>query len=80
MRHPPHIDHKHNDAIRAEVGERLGVLRKPEKLSKRFRHLIDRLAKLDYKIEKKKRLHSIVPSGDEGWLRRLLAGRGNGKS
>ena len=69
------LDHEHNDAIRAEVGERLGILRKPEKLPTRFRHLIDRLAKLDYKIEKKKKVPSIVPSGEEGWLRRLLAGR-----
>lgn len=66
-----HIDPEHNGAIRAEVGERLGILRKPEKLPMRIRHLIDRLAKLDYKIEKKKK----VPSGGEGWLRRLLAGR-----
>ena len=65
-----HIDNEHNGAIRAEIGERLGTLRKPEKLTTRFRHLIDRLAKLDYKIERKKKL-----PGDEGWLRRLLAGR-----
>ena len=64
------LDHDHNDAIRAEIGERLGTLRKPEKLPPRFRRLIDRLAKLDYK----KRLPTIVPSG-AGWLRRLLAGR-----
>ena len=70
-----HIDNEHNGAIRAEIGERLGTLRKPEKLTTRFRHLIDRLAKLDYKIERKKKLPSIVPSRDEGWLRRLLAGR-----
>ena len=69
------LDHEHNDAIRAEIGERLGMLRKREKLPTRFRHFIDRLAKLDYKIEKKKKLPSIVPSGDEGWLRRLLARR-----
>jgi hypothetical protein len=70
------LEHEHNDAIRAEVGERLGILRKPEKkLPTRFRHLIDRLAKLDYKIEKEKKLPPIVPSGEEGWLRRLLAGR-----
>jgi hypothetical protein len=70
------LDHEHNDAIRAEVGERLGILRKPEKkLPTRFRHLIDRLAKLDDKIDKKKKLTSIVPSGGVGWLRRLLAGR-----
>jgi hypothetical protein len=67
------LDHEHNDAIRAEIGERLGMLRKPEKLPPRFRHLIDRLAILDYK--KKKKLPSIVASGDVGWLRRLLAGR-----
>ena len=67
------LDHEHNDAIRAEIGERLGTLRKPEKLTTRFRNLIDRLAKLDYK--KRKKLPAIVPSGDVGWLRRLLAGR-----
>ena len=58
------LDHEHNEAIRAEIGERLGTLRKPEKLPTRFRHLIDRLAKVDYKIEKK--------TVDVGWLRRLL--------
>jgi hypothetical protein len=69
------LDHEHNEAIRAEVGERLGILRKPEKLPTRFRHLIDRLAKLDYKIGKNRKAPSIVLSGEDGWLRRLLAGR-----
>lgn len=64
------LDKKHNDAIRGEIGERLGTLRKPEKLPPRFRRLIDRLAKVDYKM----RLPSIVPLG-AGWLRRMFAGR-----
>jgi len=54
MRHPLHIDQEHNDAIRAEVGERLGIilsLRSPQKLPGRIPHLIDRLAEEDREIE-----------------------------
>jgi len=77
MRHPVHIDQEHNDAIRAEVEERLRIilsLRSPQKLPGRIRHLIDRLAEQDHQIEMKTS-PSIVPSDNEGWLRRLLAGR-----
>ena len=54
MRHPLHIDQEHNDAIRAEVGERLGIilsLRNPQKLPRRIRNVIDRLAEQDREIE-----------------------------
>jgi hypothetical protein len=77
VRHSLDIDREHHDAIRAEVGERLGIilsLRSPQKLPGRIRHLIDRLAGRDHQIEMQT-LPSIVPSGDEGWLRRLFAGR-----
>jgi hypothetical protein len=77
MRHSLDIDQEHNDAIRAEVGERLGIilsLRSPQKLPGRIRHLIDRLAEQDHQIEMQSS-PAIVPTGDEGWLHRLLAGR-----
>jgi hypothetical protein len=54
MRHPLHIDQEHNDAIRAEIGERLGIflrLGNPQKLPRRIRYLIDRLAEQDRQIE-----------------------------
>jgi hypothetical protein len=77
MRYSLDIDQEHNDAIRAEVGERLGIilsLRSPQKLPGRIRRLIDRLAEQDHQIEMQS-APSIVPSRDEGWLNRLLAGR-----
>jgi hypothetical protein len=77
VRHPLHIDQEHNDAIRAEVGERLGIilsLQSRQKLPGHIRHLIDRLAEQDHQIELQTS-PSIVPSRDEGWLCRLLVGR-----
>ena len=77
MRYPLHFDHEHNDAVRAEVGERLGIilsLRSPQKLPGRIRRLLDRLAEQEHEIEMQSS-PSIAPSGNEGWLRRLLAGR-----
>jgi hypothetical protein len=73
MQHPLHIDQEHNDTIRAEVGERLGIilrLRNPSRLPGRVRHLLDRLAEQDHQIEMETS-PSIVPPENEGWLRRL---------
>ena len=72
-----HIDQEHNDTIRAEVGKRLGIilgLGNPPKLPGRVRHLLDRLAEQDDQIEMKTS-PAIVPSENEGWVRRLLASR-----
>ena len=78
MRHSPQIDQKHSEAIRAEVAERLEIILRlgnPEKVPRRIRRLMDRLAEQDREFEMG-RSPSIVPSENEGWLRRLLAGRG----
>jgi hypothetical protein len=75
MQHPLHIDQGHNDTIRAEVGERLGIILRlggRPKLPGRVRHLLDRLAEQDHEIETSP---SVVPSENEGWVRRLLASR-----
>ena len=77
MQHPLPIDQEHNDTIRAEVGERLGIILRlgnRPKLPGRVRRLLDRLAKQDHQIEMETS-PSIVPSENQGWLRRLLAGR-----
>jgi hypothetical protein len=63
MRSSLKLDQGHNDAIRAEVGDRLRViLRSGEqpKLPSRIQHLLDRLSKLDDEIERTN-LPSIVP-------------------
>jgi len=55
MRSSLKLDQGHNDAIRAEVGDRLRViLRSGEqpKLPSRIQHLLDRLSKLDDEIER----------------------------
>jgi len=51
-------------------------LEQPRKLSARLRHLLDRLSEQDHLIEMAAS-PSIVPSQhqNEGWLRRLWAGR-----
>jgi hypothetical protein len=77
MQHPLPIDQEHNDTIRAEVGERLGIILRlgnRPKLPGRVRHLLDRLTEQDHEIEVETS-PSIVPSENEGWLRRLLASR-----
>jgi hypothetical protein len=77
MQHPLHIDQEHNNVIRKEVGERLRIilrLARPTKVPQRIRHLLNRLAKLDPEIEKKTS-PSIMPSANEGWVRRLLTSR-----
>jgi len=77
MRHPIHIDQEQNNVIRAEVGERLRIilrLARPTKVPQRIRHLLNHLAKLDHEIENKTS-PSIMPSANEGWVRRLLASR-----
>ena len=73
MQHPLPIDQEHNDTIRAEVGERLGIILRlgnRPKLPGRVRRLLDRLAKQDHQIEMETS-PSIVPSENQGWLRRL---------
>jgi hypothetical protein len=77
MQYPLHMDQEHNDTIRAEVGERLRIILRlgnRPKLPVHVRHLLDRLAEQDHQIEMKTS-PSIVPSKNEGWLRRLLASR-----
>ena len=77
MRHPLDIDQEHNNAIRAEVGERLRIilwLRTKQKMPRPIRHLLDRLAEMDHEIAMKPS-PSIVPSKNEGWLYKLFAGR-----
>jgi hypothetical protein len=68
---------EHNNAIRAEVGERLRIildLEGRQKVPRHIRQSLDRLAEVDHGIELKTS-PSIVPSEDEGWLRRLLPRR-----
>jgi hypothetical protein len=77
MQNPLQIDYEQNKVIRAEIGERLRIilgLQKPQKLSRHVRLLLDRLAEQDQQIEMAAS-PSILPSQNEGWLRRLLAGR-----
>lgn len=77
MQHPLHIDKEHNNAIRAEVGERLRIilwLAGRQKVPRPIRQTLDRLAGVDHKIELKAS-PSIAPSKNEGWLRRLLPRR-----
>jgi hypothetical protein len=74
---PLPIDEEHNNAIRAEVGERLRVilhLEGRQKVPRPIRQSLDRLAEVDHGIELKTS-PSIVPSENEGWLRRLLPRR-----
>jgi hypothetical protein len=71
------IDEEDNNAIRAEVGERLRVilhLEGRQKVPRPIRQSLDRLAEVDHGIELKTS-SSIVPSENEGWLRRLLPRR-----
>jgi hypothetical protein len=73
---PLPIDDEHNNAIRAEVGERLRIilyLEGRQKVPRPIRQSLDRLAEVDHGIELK--TPSIVPSENEGWLRRLLQRR-----
>ena len=73
MQHPLHIDQEHNDTIRAEVGERLGIILRlgnRPKLPGRVRRLLDRLAEQDHQIEIKTS-PPIMPSENQGWVRRL---------
>jgi len=72
MPYPLHIDEEHNKAIRAEVGERLRIflwMAGRQKVPPQIRQSIDRL---DVML---KTSPSIVPSENEGWLRRLLPRR-----
>ena len=74
---PLPIDDEHNNAIRAEVGERLRIilyLEGRQKVPRPIRQSLDRLAELDHGIELKTS-PSIVPSENQGWLRRLLPRR-----
>ena len=74
---PLPIDDEHNNAIRAEVGERLRIilyLEGRQKVPRPIRQSLDRLAELDHGIELKTS-PSIVPSENDGWLRRLLPRR-----
>jgi hypothetical protein len=75
MPHPLHIDQEHNNAIRAEVGERLRIIFRlagRQKVPQPIRYFINRLDEHEIEV---KTSPSIVPSEKEGWLRRLLASR-----
>jgi len=77
MPYPLHIDEEHNKAIRTEVGERLRIilwLAGRQKVPRPIRQSLDRLAEVDDGTELKAS-PSIVPSENEGWLRRLLPRR-----
>jgi len=77
MRHTIHIDEEHIKAILAEIGERLRLIFRLEgrlKVPRSMRQSLDRLAEVDHEIELKPS-PSIVPSENEGWLRRLLPRR-----
>ena len=77
MRHTLHIDDEHIKAILAEVGERLRIILWMEgrlKVPRPIRQSLDRLAEVDDGT-KLKTSPSIVPSENEGWLRRLLPRR-----
>lgn len=74
MPHPIHIDEEQNRAIRDELGARLRMIHQLEgkqRVPRRIRESLDRLAELDLHIQLKV-LPSIVSSENEGWLRRLL--------
>ena len=77
MPYPLYIDEEHNKAIRAEVGERLRIilwLAGRPKVPRPIRESLDRLAGVDAEIALKTS-PSIVPSENDGWLRRLLPRR-----
>ena len=77
MRHTFHIDVEHIKAILAEVGERLRIILRLEgrqKVPGPIRQSLDRLAKVDQRMDLKAS-PSIVPSENQGWLRRLLPTR-----
>jgi hypothetical protein len=77
MPHPLQIDEEHNNAIRAEIGERLRIILWLEgrlRVPRPIRRSLDRLVEVDHGIELKPS-PSIVPSENEGWLRRLLPRR-----
>ena len=75
MPYPHYIDEEHNKAIRAEIGERLRILfwlaGRP-RVPRPIRQSIDRLADQEMAL---KTSPSIVPSENEGWLRRVLPKR-----
>jgi hypothetical protein len=77
MPHPLQIDDEHNNAIRAEVGERLRIilwLEGRQKVPRPVRQSLDRLAEVDHVVELKTS-PSIVLSENEGRLRHLLPRR-----
>jgi hypothetical protein len=64
MRHPVQIDQQHNDAIRAEMGERLRIILmsgNPYEFPARIQHLLNRLTEMEMEISP-----SIVPLENEG--------------
>jgi hypothetical protein len=65
---PLPIDEEHNNAIRAEVGERLRIilyLEGRQKVPRPIRQSLDRLAEVDHGTELKTS-PSIVPSENQG--------------
>jgi hypothetical protein len=78
MRHTIHIDEEHIKAILAEIGERLRLIFRLEgrqKVPRPLRQSLDRLVEVDDHGTQLKTSPSIVPSENEGWLRRLLPRR-----
>jgi hypothetical protein len=63
MRHPVQIDQQHNDAIRAEMGERLRIILmsgNPHEFPARIQRLLNRMAEMEMISP------SIVPLENEG--------------
>ena len=74
MPYPIDIDEQQNQAIRAEIGERLRTidgLAGRQRVPRSIRQSLDRLDEIEHQIELKT-FPSIAPAGKEGWLRRLF--------
>ena len=79
MPRPIQIDQEQNLAIRTEVAERLRTMHSLEgrqRVPRPIRQSIDRLAELEGQIEiKLEASPPVVPSENEGWLKRLFSRR-----
>ena len=79
MPRPIQIDQEQNLAIRTEVAERLRTMHSLEgrqRVPRPIRQSIDQLAELDHQIQiKLEAWPPLVPSENEGWLKRLFSRR-----
>lgn len=75
MPRPIQIDEEQNWAIRTQIAERLRNIHSLEgrqRVPRAIRQFIDRMAELEQQIEiKSKAAPPLVPSLDEGWMKRL---------